>query len=182
MTAEEFELEFKKRKLIKKKSRRESVAAMVIGLLLGACIIYGVLGIGFVTGNSMRPSFYAGDLIFFRKCFYGELEYGDVVVIDAGSPNQVIKRIAGKAGDIIEIDEKGHLTRNGRSIEETEVQFGTVSKDGTSIEYPYSVPEGSYFYLGDNRPVSLDSRFSGAVRKEKIVGKVFGMMRLSLGK
>ena len=105
-----------------------------------------------------------------------------MVVIDAGSPNQVIKRIAGKAGDIIEIDEKGHLTRNGRCIEETEVQFGTVSKDGTSIEYPYSVPEGSYFYLGDNRPVSLDSRFSGAVRKEKILGKVFVMMRLSLGK
>ena len=182
MTAEEFELEGKKRQLKKKKSRFESGIAMLTGLLLGAGIIYGVLGIGFVKGSSMRPSYYNGDLILYRKCFYGELEYGDVVVIHTGSSDDVIKRIAGKPGDVIEIDDKGHLTRNGENIEETEVKFGTQSGGGTSVTYPYTVPEGCYFYLGDNRPVSLDSRLSGAVQKEKIAGKVFGTLRLSSGR
>ena len=181
MTAEEFELEIKKRQLKKKKSRIESGIAMIIGLLLGAGIIYGVLGIGFVKGNSMRPSYYNGDLILYRKCLYGELDYGDVVVIRTESSGNVIKRIVGRPGDVIEIDEKGHLTRNGEQIEETEVKFGLQS-GGTQAGYPYTVPEGCYFYLGDNRPVSMDSRLLGAVEKEEIAGKVFGTLRLSTGR
>lgn len=177
MTAEEFELELKKRRVKKKKGRWESWFSMTAGLLLGFCFVYGVLGIGFVQGNSMRPSYYNGDLILYQKRIYGELDYGDVVVIRTDQANSVIKRIVGKPGDVIEVDEKGHLIRNGEAVEETEVKFGFQS-ESTSVEYPYTVPEDSYFYLGDNRPVSLDSRIQGAARKEEIAGRVIGQFRI----
>lgn len=47
-----------------------------------------------------------------------------------------------------------------------------LSETGDSVDYPYTVPEGSYFFLGDNRPVSMDSRMLGAAGKEEIKGKV----------
>jgi len=36
---------------------------------------------------------------------------------------------------------------------------------------PYKIPENSYFFLGDNRPDSYDSRFWGAVPRGNIIGK-----------
>ena len=71
----------------------------------------------------------------------------------------------------MEVDSEGHLTRNGAKVQETDVIYG-LSETGDSVDYPYTVPEGSYFFLGDNRPVSMDSRMLGAAGKEEIKGKV----------
>ena len=42
---------------------------------------------------------------------------------------------------------------------------------------PTRGPPDSYFVLGDNRENSLDSRYSGFVRREKIVGRVIAIYR-----
>lgn len=77
------------------------------------------------------------------------------------------------------MDREGHLTRNGEKVQETDVVYG-MSEAEDSVDYPYTVPEGSYFFLGDNRPVSMDSRALGAADRSEIKGRVTGVV--SFGK
>ena len=124
-----------------------------------------------VDGNSMRPACHPGDIVFFLRILPDGVGYGDAVILKDASGEYLIKRIAGLPGDVMEVDREGHLTRNGAEVQETDVIYG-LSETGDSVDYPYTVPEGSYFFLGDNRPVSLDSRMLGATGREEIKGKV----------
>ena len=167
MTELEFELEFKKRKLQKRKQRRMEL--LIIGAHLGVVLVllYWMFGIGMVHGRSMRPAYRDGDLFLYQRRLFREPDYGDVVVIHRQDlERDIVKRIAGKPGDVIDLDDLGHLTRNGERAAETEI-------------LPYTVPEGCYFCLGDNRPRSEDSRELGAFRRREITGKVLAQFRLS---
>lgn len=88
----------------------------------------------------------------------------------------MIKRIVGRPGDVIAMDDEGHLTRNGTAVKESEVIYGSQWGDAGAAS-PCTVPEGRYFYLGDNRPVSLDSRVLGTAGAENILGKVICVIR-----
>lgn len=182
MTELEFELEFKKRKLQKRKQRRMEL--LILGVHLGVVIVllYWMFGIGMVHGRSMRPAYRDGDLFLYQRSLFGEPDYGDVVVIHRQNlERDIVKRIAGKPGDVIDLDGLGHLTRNGERVSETEILFGEQENDDW-ITFPYTVPEGNYFCLGDNRPRSEDSRVLGAFSRQEITGKVLAQLRLSAAK
>ena len=182
MTELEFELEFKKRKLQKRKQRRMEL--LILGVHLGVVIVllYWMFGIGMVHGRSMRPAYRDGDLFLYQRRLFGEPDYGDVVVIHRQNlERDIVKRIAGKPGDVIDLDGLGHLTRNGERVSETEILFGEQENDDW-ITFPYTVPEGNYFCLGDNRQRSEDSRVLGAFSRQEITGKVLAQLRLSAAK
>ena len=104
MTELEFELEFKKRKLQKRKQRRMEL--LIIGAHLGVVLVllYWMFGIGMVHGRSMRPAYRDGDLFLYQRRLFREPDYGDVVVIHRQDlERDIVKRIAGKPGDVIEI-------------------------------------------------------------------------------
>lgn len=86
----------------------------------------------------------------------------DIVVID-NEDEFLIKRVIGLPGDIVRCID-GELFINDKKIEEDYVK-------GETSDFEVKVRKGEYFVLGDNREVSLDSRYFGSFKKDKIKGK-----------
>lgn len=150
-----------------------------LGKLLLLCLLFAVgtlffrdwLGLRTVEGMSMEPGLRSGDLVFFLP-FGQDPQYGQVVLVRRGEERLAVKRVVGLSGDWIQVSADGRLRRNGRPVEETYARYGPQD-NGDWISFPYQVPEGTVFCLGDNRPLSLDSRIWGGVSLEEIRGRVF---------
>ena len=132
-----------------------------------------VCGIAVVHGESMEPTLKEGDFLFCWKLY--EPERFDVVLCRTGKgyEKELVKRVIGMPGDEIYIDQNmGLIYVNGIPIEE-EYCKGRTFKIG-DVSYPVIVPSGQYFVMGDNREVSLDSRYSeiGTIEADKIDGHV----------
>ena len=111
---------------------------------------------------------------------FGKPQRGDIIVFrfPEDEEKDFIKRIVGLPGDTVQLRNKVVLV-NGQPLDDKAftqridpgVIAGTINpRDNFG---PVTVPEGSYFVMGDNRDQSLDSRFWGYVREEKIRGKAF---------
>jgi len=135
-----------------------------------------------VNGNSMLPNFHDKELVLTDKFFYkkfSEPKRGDVIIIKYPKNEELeyIKRLVGLPGEKIAVREnKVYIYNNehpdGWALAEPYVppENTTTSKSfiGTA---PVEIPEGNYIVMGDNRPVSSDSREWGLVTKKQIVGK-----------
>lgn len=149
--------------------RRREWKQLLLGclfLVLALYIIFRyVVGIAVVTGKSMEPALEQGELVVFYRL---ERDYGngDIVLVRRENFPQEVKRIAACGKAEIEQNEEGLLVIDGEVCLETEPAEG-------GVKFPYDVPEGGFFILGDNRKSSEDSRNYGAVGEDEIVGRVF---------
>ncbi len=84
------------------------------------------------------------------------------------SDQTFIKRVVGVGGDRIQIRD-GHVYRNGR-LEPDAFTNPCGSGQGCTFSGTITVPDGSFFMMGDNRGQSDDSRFWGPVPKGWLIG------------
>ncbi len=84
---------------------------------------------------------------------------------------EYVKRVIGLPGDTVNI-KNNTVYVNDIAIEEPYLDdnvFTNVS--GSVLSFPFKVPKGQYFVMGDNRENSADSRQWGTVPEENIIGK-----------
>ena len=130
-----------------------------------------------VSGDSMLPTLHENDYLIINKIGYkiGEPKNGDVIVFKSdlekndGTTKDLVKRIIGVAGDKVVIKD-GKVYLNDKLLDETYLSEGMDTTGDVDIV----VPEGKLFVLGDNREVSLDSRYEqvGLVDVNDVEGKV----------
>lgn len=129
-----------------------------------------VMSVGVVDDISMLPTLPEGGYYLVNKYIYyfAPPERGDIVVLrgSESGPEELVKRVIGLPGETISI-RSDHVYINGRSLDEPYAAGGTYPDLG-----PKRIAEDAYFVLGDNRPVSNDSRHFGAVPWENIRGKI----------
>ncbi|WP_185245079.1 signal peptidase I [Citrifermentans bremense] len=129
--------------------------------------------------GSMEPTLLIGDHILVDRTQSAKNpKRGDLIVFEypEDSSKDFIKRVVAVGGDTVEIKDK-ELFVNGKTVKEpyavhkeTDLIPATINpRDNYG---PQVVPKDSYFVLGDNRDRSYDSRFWGAVTKNKVKGTV----------
>ena len=131
-----------------------------------------------IKGASMEPNFHDGEYLLTDKVSYrlGEPTRGDVVVFKAPPTynDEFIKRIIVLPGETMRV-QGGKIYVDDHELEEKYLPEGTVvvpgsfATEGRSI----TVPEDSYFVLGDNRDHSLDSRNLGPIERQYITGRAW---------
>jgi signal peptidase I len=106
---------------------------------------------------------------------------GEIVVFDTpaaakqecGEGGVFVKRLIGLPGDLVHEDEKGFIWVNHRKLGEPYIQQKRRDRDTANREETWHVPVGHYFFMGDNRGDSCDSRRWGSVPRKNLIGPVF---------
>ncbi len=151
---------------------------MLLSVILVFLLLFRVI---VVTGDSMYDTLWDGDfLLLLSNVFYSRPEQGDIVVIskksfDDGKP--IVKRVIATEGQTVDIDfEQGIVYVDGQALQEPYIRDLTTQDRGT--RFPLTVAPGCIFVLGDNRPVSRDSRAPeiGQIDTREVLGKALCLM------
>jgi signal peptidase I len=141
----------------------------LLGATLMVVVHLFVIQVSVVKGNSMEPALHDGDRLVVDRVSYqlGSVQRGDVVVLRYPKNPAVdfVKRIVAVPGDRISMD-GGMLFVNGDVADD----YGCIPDHETLAEIV--VPPEQFFVLGDNRPISCDSREFGLVAAEMLKGRV----------
>jgi signal peptidase I len=181
---------------------RDYVEALLVAVVFAVFARTWVVQAFKIPSGSMEPNLLVGDHILVNKFIYGparwraeklllprrELRRGDVVVFQfpTDPERDFIKRCVGLPGDVVELRDK-RLYVNGMQVEDGTFVWHSDPRTFPRLPLlseslwrrdnfgPYQVPDGEYFFLGDNRDNSNDSRFWGPVDGRAIKGRALAV-------
>lgn len=162
-----------------KREIREWAEAILVALVLTLVIRTFVVQAFKIPSGSMVPTLVQGDKLFVNKFLYRFREPVRWEIIVFKYPEEprkdFIKRVVGFEGETLEI-RNGELHVNGRlerAPPRVRNNFYYNQEPFAGLGQKITVPENSYFVLGDNSLSSRDSRYWGFVPKKNLVGKAF---------
>jgi len=152
-----------------KRTLKSTVFALVTAAAAAVLVATLWLPVLQIFGASMTPTLEEGQIVVSVK--EKNMEPGDIIAFYYGNKVLVKRYIAGP-GSWVDIREDGTVTVDGNVLEEPYLVEKALGI--TDLEYPYQVPEESYFLMGDQRETSVDSRHSsvGCITTEQVVGKI----------
>ena len=142
----------------------------VIALILAVLLNNFVVANATIPTDSMETTVMVGDRIIANRLAYksSDPKRGDIVIFmpPDGEDVPFLKRIIGLPGETIE-GKNNKVYINGKALEESYLDDDQVQDDFG----PFTIPEGSYFMMGDNRIDSYDARYwdNKFVKKEDIM-------------
>jgi signal peptidase I len=173
-------------------------ALLVAGLFLGFTNTF-VLKTFYIPSGSMENTLRVGDHLIVNRYIYGARDLAPATLLPARSPHRgdvvvfrspedpgidLVKRLIGLPGDRIEVRQK-KLFLNGKPVDDSSFAIHgdpRLGNERNAFHYqlyrrdnfgPITVPAEHYFFLGDNRDFSYDSRYWGAVPRHYIKGRAF---------
>jgi signal peptidase I len=145
------------------------VVPLIVLLIAIVLVFYVFFTSAVVSGESMFPTLSNGDYLLITHGA-GNLKHGDIVVTlvnETAGPIELIKRVVGLPGDTVEI--RQDVAYINGVAEPARGQF--VLPQASVSRGPQVVPPGYVYVMGDNRPISEDSRYLGPVPSAGIKGR-----------
>lgn len=153
------------------------VLFLVLSFVLRSFIVESYI----VPTGSMLETIQLGDCLLGEKISYRfrEPQQGEIVTFTltdaSGAKTTLVKRVIAVGGQTIDLVE-GQVVVDGRVLSEPytneDATFPLDTVDTLEISYPYTVPQGYLFVMGDNRSNSSDSRYFGPIAVESVSSRI----------
>jgi signal peptidase I len=150
--------------------------AVVFVVVLQAVRVFAFQGY-LIPSGSMEETLMIGDRVIAEKVsyYFRDVEPGDIVIFeDPNIPGRIlVKRCVAVGGQTVDLRD-GQLFVDGVAQNEPYTlgkQSVPLARTSVDISYPYFVPEGTIWVMGDNRTNSQDARYFGPINLTSVYGR-----------
>jgi len=164
--------------------------AIAIGVLVGILLVVFVVQRDNVYGDSMVPNLRNGYIVMADKVstYFDNFHRGDIVILDGedmegyNHEEYLIKRIVGLPGETVRIADGHVYIREVGAADFYQLDESYIDASVETYVMSWGMERGyneitlgpdEYYCLGDNRPVSNDSRTLGPFSADRIKGIAF---------